>query len=189
MVFHELAHQVVYVKDDTQFNESFAVSVEEAGVRRWIATQGKPELDTQFTRAERLRATFRDLIRNARAELAEAYASNASDEEKRARKAKVFADMREAYELAKAGEPGLAGYDRWFAGGSNKGPNNASIASVALYTGQVPAFRALLAEDDGDLPRFYARIKALATLSKAERDTTLAQAARQAEVAAHTSPR
>jgi len=66
MVFHELAHQVVYVKDDTQFNESFAVTVEEAGVRRWLAAQGRPDLDAQFARAERLRATFRDLGGKAR---------------------------------------------------------------------------------------------------------------------------
>lgn len=187
MVFHELAHQVVYVKDDTQFNESFAVTVEEAGVKRWLAAQGNPDLDAQYERSERLRSTFRDLIRDARTRLTQIYASNASDEGKRAAKAKVFAEMREAYERAKAGQPGLAGYDRWFAGGEGgKGPNNASIASVALYTGQVPAFRALLAGDGGDLPRFYAQVKALAALPKAERDTELAQAARQAELAARS---
>jgi predicted aminopeptidase len=185
MVFHELAHQIVYVKDDTLFNESFAATVEEAGVRRWLAAQGNPELDRQFARAERLRATFRDLTRDARVQLSELYASDASEEQKRIAKAKTFAGMREAYQLAKAGEPGLAGYDRWFAGAGNKGPNNASIASVALYTAQVPAFRAILAAEDGDLPRFYARVRALAAQPKAERDTTLAQAARQAELAAH----
>ena len=32
LIFHELAHQVVYVAGDSQFNESFASAVEEAGV-------------------------------------------------------------------------------------------------------------------------------------------------------------
>jgi len=180
MVFHELAHQVLYVKDDTQFNESFAATVEEEGVRRWLATQGNPQLDAQFTRSERLRHVFRDLITDTRAELAAVYASEASEADKRERKAAAFAGMREGYERAKAGEPGLAGYDRWFAGVAGAGPNNASISSVALYTGQVPAFKELLAEEGNDLGRFYARVKVLAALPKKERDGTLAAAARQA---------
>src|SRR6185436_12671016 len=125
MVFHELAHQVVYVKDDTQFNESFAVAVEEAGVERWLALNGNAQLDTQYSRSGRLRAVFRDLTRDTRANLARIYASDAPDAVKRSEKAAAFASMRAGYELAKAGEPGLAGYDRWFAGAANAGPNNA----------------------------------------------------------------
>ena len=180
MVFHELAHQVLYVKDDTQFNESFAATVEEEGVRRWLATQGNPQLDAQFTRSERLRHVFRDLITDTRAELAAVYASDASEADKRERKAAAFAGMREGYERAKAGEPGLAGYDRWFAGVGGAGPNNASISSVALYTGQVPAFKELLSQEGKDLGKFYSRVKMLAALPKQERDGTLAAAARQA---------
>ena len=37
LVFHELAHQVVFVGGDTTFNESFATAVEREGVRRWLA--------------------------------------------------------------------------------------------------------------------------------------------------------
>ncbi|MFO1324911.1 MAG: aminopeptidase [Burkholderiales bacterium] len=177
MVFHELAHQVVYAKDDTQFNESFAAAVEEEGVARWLRTQNNADLDAQVARNERLRQLFRDLVRDARARLADVYASDAPDAAKRERKAAVFAAMRERYERAKAGEPGLAGFDRWFAGHAGGGPNNASVVSYSLYTGQLPAFRALLAEEDGDLPRFYARVKALAALPRAERDAALARAA------------
>ncbi len=190
MVFHELAHQVAYVKDDTQFNESFAVTVEEAGVRRWLAAQGKPDLDAQFARSERLRVVFRELLTQARTDLAGIYASGASDEDKRARKAQALAAMRESYERSKAGEPGLAGYDRWFAGNAGAGPNNASVASVALYTGQVPAFRAMLAEAGQDLPRFYDRVKVVAALPKPEREVALARAlAGTATAQADTSAR
>ena len=188
MVFHELAHQVVYVKDDTQFNESFAVAVEDEGVRRWLATQDRPDLDAQFARSDRLRVVFRDLVTHARADLAAVYASEATEAEKRERKAQAIARMREGYERAKAGDLGLAGYDRWFAGPNGAGPNNASIASVALYTGQVPAFRALLAAEGRDLPRFYDRVKVLAALPKPERDEALAALAGRAVAAGGRTP-
>jgi len=181
LVFHELAHQIVYVKDDSVFNESFAVAVEEAGVERWLVSEGNPVFNAQFARAQRQRAVFRDLTRDAREQLAAVYGSDASDDAKRAAKAAAFAAMKAAYERAKAGEPGMAGYDRWFAGYGNQGPNNASLVSVALYTAQVPAFRALLAQEGDSLPRFYARVKELAALPKADRDAVLARAAAGAD--------
>ncbi|MCC7327356.1 MAG: aminopeptidase [Burkholderiales bacterium] len=177
MVFHELAHQVVYVKDDTQFNESFAAAVEEVGVRRWLDAQGDAQQAAHHARAQRLRDRFRVLVADARERLAAAYASDAPDPVKRERKAAAFAAMRAGYDEAKVGLPGLAGYERWFAGDDGRGPNNASMVSVALYVGEVPAFRAMLAEEGGDLPRFYARVKALAALPKSERDAALARAA------------
>ncbi len=180
MVFHELAHQVVYVKDDTQFNESFAATVEEAGVMRWLAAQNDPALAAQYARSQRFRVEFRELMGEARAGLSALYAAELPAEEKRRAKAEVFARMKARYEHAKAGEPGLAGYDRWFAGHDGSGPNNASVASVALYTAQVPAFRALLAESRGDFPRFYERVRVLAELPRKERDAALAELAGRA---------
>jgi predicted aminopeptidase len=177
LMFHELAHQVVYVKDDSVFNESFAVAVEEAGMKRWLAAEGNPQLDAQFARAERQRLIFRDLVQATRERLKAVYAGSASDAEKLADKQAAFAVMREAYERARGGNAGMAGYDRWFAGYGNQGPNNASLSSVALYTAQVPAFRALLAEEGDSLPRFYARVKDIAALPKAERNEVLARAA------------
>jgi len=178
LVFHELAHQVVYVKDDTAFNEAFATVVEEEGLKRWLAAQSgtarHAALVAEAARGKRLREGFREWTREARAELAAIYASGADDAEKRARKAAVFEGMRAAYEAAKAGESGLAGYDRWFAGHDGNGPNNASIAAVALYDERAPAFRALLAQSNGDLPAFYERVRELARKQKAERDAILA---------------
>jgi predicted aminopeptidase len=172
----------VYVKDDTVFNESFATAVEEIGAVRWIATQNSPALEAQIARSQRLRAVFRTIVTDARAKLVALYASDASDEDKRAGKVAAFASMRTAYEQAKAGEPGLAGYDRWFA----QEPNNASLAAVALYSDRVPAFRQLFAESDGDLARFYDRVRTLAALPKAERDASLVAAASRARVVAAT---
>ena len=174
LIFHELAHQVVYVKDDTAFNESFAVTVEEEGLKRWLAAQqGRPEAGpfaAYVARGDRLRADFRTLVRRTRERLAALYASNATDADKRAGKAAAFAQMRVDYDALKAGWEGVPAFDRWFAAGTN----NAGIVAVGLYSDRVPQFRALLHAEGGDLPRFYARVKALAELPKPERETVLA---------------
>jgi predicted aminopeptidase len=173
LIFHELAHQVAYAKDDTVFNESFAVAVEEEGIGRWLAAQNDPALTAQFNTSQRYRDGFRTLIRRTRSELVTLYASPASVEEKRAGKAAAFTTMRAAYDALKKEWGGFAAYDGWFA----QGPNNASLAAVGLYTQKVPEFHALLAGDTGDLRRFYAHVKALAALPKGERDSALAAAA------------
>jgi predicted aminopeptidase len=177
LIFHELAHQVVYVRDDTMFNESFATAVEEAGVARWIAAQaGTPahaRLVAGEQRGDRLRELFRRLVRDARVELAAVYASELPPAVKRERKVAVFGAMRAAYEAARAGETGLAAYDRWFAGFDGRGPNNASLVAVALYDEKVPAFRALLAARGGDLAAFYADVRELALRPRAEREALL----------------
>jgi len=170
LIFHELAHQVAYAKDDTVFNESYAVAVEEEGLRRWLAAQRDPELDRQFATGERYRATFRAVVERAREKLAAVYAGAASEEAKRAAKAEAFAEMRDQYAAAKKAWGGFSAYDYWF----SQGPNNASLAAVGLYTERVPQFQALLAAEGGNLPRFYDRVKQLAALPKAERDTALA---------------
>ena len=173
LIFHELSHQLLYVKDDSQFNESFATTVEEVGVARWLAANPNPTFEAQAARNQKLREAFRGIVSNARDHLAAIYGSNASDEEKRKEKVEAFAAMKADYERVKAGEPGLAGYDRWFA----QDPNNASLAAIAIYTDRVPAFRELLRESDNDLPRFYERVRTLAALPKTERDAALTAAA------------
>lgn len=183
LMFHELAHQIVYVKDDSVFNESFATAVEEAGVQRWLKSEGNPTLDAQFVLAQAQRAAFRELVRDTRARLTQVYASDAAEDAKRAEKGAAYAAMKGAYRAARAGAPAMAGYDRWFAGYGNQGPNNASLASVALYTAQVPAFRALLAQEGDNLPKFYARVKEIAAQPREERDAVLAAAAAKSPVA------
>jgi predicted aminopeptidase len=181
LIFHELAHQVVYVKDDTSFNESFATAVEEAGVARWLAAESArrgpaqaAELAAQAARGQRLRAFFRELVAATRDRLAALYASEVSDDEKRAGKAAAFTAMRAEYERWTAASGAAPAFDRWFAAGAN----NAGIVAAGLYADRVPQFASLLAAENGDLPRFYARVKALAELRPAEREATLAASGR-----------
>jgi predicted aminopeptidase len=185
LIFHELAHHVVYVKDDTAFNESFATAVELAGVERWLARRATESERRVFEAYQRQRRDFLALLLEYRGRLADAYAGDAPDEEKRAQKAAILAALHADYERMKAERwGGFAGYDRFFA----SGVNNANLASVAAYTELVPAFHALLAREGGDLPRFYAAAKSLAKLPRAERLAALEQLAPAVAVTPRTSP-
>ena len=185
LVFHELAHQVAYAKDDTVFNESFAVTVEEEGVGRWLAAQNDTVLSTQFAASQRYREGFRALVAHTRSRLTKVYAGDESDAVKRVEKATALASMRADYAALKNQWGGFGAYDNWFA----QGPTNAGLAAVGLYSQKVPDFRALLASVDGDLPRFYAKVKALAELSgKAERNKALAAAVAPVRASASANP-
>ncbi|ODS94739.1 MAG: hypothetical protein ABS56_17400 [Lautropia sp. SCN 69-89] len=174
LVFHELAHQELYLKGDTTFNESFATAVEQAGLERWLAAReaagADPALRTEWQRFAARREQFLALLARHRKALEAVYASDAADDEKRAAKGEIFAALRSDYETLKRQWGGYAGYDRWFA----QPLTNAHLASVATYTAQVPAFRALLAREHGNLPAFYAAARRLAGMPKAEREQALA---------------
>jgi predicted aminopeptidase len=169
LMFHELAHQLLYVKDDTRFNESFAVAVQQAGVERWLAYSGSETERAAYARSQQIRSEFLALLFKYRTILQQYYLQDLPPAQKRLGKARRFADMEAEYLQLKASWGGFGGYDRWFAGR----PNNATLASVALYTDLVPAFNALLEREGGDLPRFYAAVKQLARLPKDERDARL----------------
>ncbi len=170
ILFHELAHQVVHVKDDTVFNESFAATVEEEGVRRWLEREGTPAQRAAYEDTRRRRAEFTALLLKHRARLAAFYERPGTTEEKREGKRRLFAEMNDEYRALRASWGGFAGYDRLFA----RGANNALLASVAAYRELVPAFRALVAENRGDLAAFYAAVRGLARLERPERDARLA---------------
>ena len=169
LVFHELAHQVLYVRDDTVFNESFAVSVEREGVRRWLARSGDAKQREQYERQQRIRAEFSGLIQDYRKQLDALYRSRLAPDAMRERKRAAFTGLEAEYRALRAGWNGYGGYDRWF----EQRPNNAQIASVAIYTQHVPAFEALLKREDGDLTRFYAAVRQLAALPSEEREERL----------------
>jgi predicted aminopeptidase len=169
LIFHELAHQVAYVKDDSVFNESFAVTVEQEGMRRWLERYGTDK-DRQTSRliAER-RGQFVNLIESYRGRLDTLYKSGLPPRDMRIRKQALFGELGADYQKLKASWGGYAGFDRWFA----EKPNNALLASVSIYTRKVPAFQALLAREHGDLEHFYGSVKALAKLGKKERAAAL----------------
>ncbi len=169
LLFHELAHQVAYAKDDTTFNESFAVAVEEEGVRRWLEAAGRGDELAAFRRAQQRRTEFVALIEDARARLARLYAQPLTPQAMREAKRAEYERLVERYAALKAAWGGFAGYDRLFA----EPPNNALLVSISTYTQLVPAFQRLLENAQGDLRAFYARVRALAAEPREARRAAL----------------
>jgi len=168
LIFHELAHQVVYVKGDTTFNESFAVTVQDEGVRRWLESENRDAELAAFRSAEARKKEFVALIEEARARLARLYAEPLPPAAMREAKRAEFARLRDRYAALKVRWDGYSGFD-----GLMREPNNALLSSISAYARLVPAFRRELQAAGGNLGAFYDRVKALARLPKAERDAVL----------------
>ncbi|HET9976712.1 MAG TPA: aminopeptidase [Burkholderiaceae bacterium] len=171
LVFHELAHQVAYAEGDTTFNESFATAVERIGVQRWLAAHGGDEARRQYAALDARREDFRALTTRYRDRLAALYAAAVPDAAKREAKAAAMAELRAEHARLKAERwGGFAGYDAWF-----ERANNASFGMLAAYNERVPAFERLFERAGRDFARFYAEVKRLASLPRAERDATLSR--------------
>ncbi|MEO6016870.1 MAG: aminopeptidase [Polaromonas sp.] len=188
LIFHELAHQVVYAGGDTMFNESFATTVERLGSRRWLDSQSSEAARKQYAAFDRRRKDFRALAFATRRELAAVYGqpdtvnyqqnkpeapvkrtSSATDLiaiEKS--KALVMQRFRDNYARLKESWDGFSGYDPWVARA-----NNASFGAQAAYDELVPGFEALFDREGRDWPRFYEAVRKLAKLPQEERHETL----------------
>jgi predicted aminopeptidase len=169
LLFHELTHQLIYVKGDTTFDESLAETVAAVGVRRWLVATGRGAELASYLEARKRMREFAALLARTRGELESLYAQPVDATKMRARKRAAFEQLMRRYAALKQSWGGYQGYDRLLEGG----PNNALIASFETYTAYVPGFEALLTRSDGDLEKFYAKVRALAALPKAERDREL----------------
>ena len=170
LIFHELAHQVVYAPGDTTFNESFATAVERIGSQRWLEANASAEVRDKQALTEARRHDFHVLVRAWRAKLDAMYRGDLPDADKRIQKAALYAGMRADYEALKRDHwNGYKGYDHWFATA-----NNAALGAQAAYDDQVGAFERLFVVQGSDFDRFYAEVKRIAALPKPERDATMA---------------
>lgn len=168
-LFHELAHQVVYVPGDSEFNEAFATVVEEEGLQRWLASRGRlQDLDAWNDQRQR-NAQFVGLLLQTRERLDALYRSDVPDEQKRDRKQYEFGVLKLQYAQLKDDWNGYRGYDAWF----GRTLNNANLVSAATYYGCVPGLRRVLQSVGSDLPRFYEQARTLAKESKETRQAAV----------------
>jgi predicted aminopeptidase len=169
LIFHELAHQLLYIKDDTVFNESFATAVEQEGLRRWQQAGESSQIYRDYLTGYRRRQQFVQLIMEYRQALEILYESDAATAVKREKKAAIFSELRDEFKRMNTNEMDLSVYAGWI----HQDLNNAKIGSVAEYYTFVPAFQTLLARSDGDLSQFYKVCRQLGQKNKDERDRLL----------------
>ncbi len=170
LIFHELAHQVAYVKDDSEFNESFATAVEKEGLRRWLTKHGDAAQEKNIAESEIRKNQFNQILTETKQKLGWLYQSDLDAATKRLRKKEIFSALLNEYEQKKLSWEGYKGFDRWI----NASSNNAMISAFTIYTQQVPAFSALLSHLENDLPKFYSAVKVIARQEKSERMAKLA---------------
>ena len=165
LIFHELAHQLLYVPGDTLFNESFATTVAVEGVRRWLHARGAAHEYARYLESLERQGDFTQLLARYRESLETVYLSDIGDAEKRREKTRLITELREEYAQLEESWGGVPVYRAWI-----DGPvNNARLNAVSLYHGLVPTLQRLLASEDGDLPAFYRRCRQLAELDTAAR--------------------
>ena len=172
LIFHEMAHQVVYAPDDTMFNESFATAVERLGGQRWLSAYASQIARDDYAALDARRQQFRALTAAARGDLALIYAQNNStariNRAQAAPKNIVMQKFKSDYAQLRQQWGGYAGYDGWVARA-----NNASFGAQAAYDELVPGFEALFEAGGKDWQRFYDAARALAELPKNERHQAL----------------
>jgi predicted aminopeptidase len=169
LIFHELAHQRLYVADDTMFNESFATAVERIGTGLWLEQHGDAATRAAYVEAQQRRQEFRELTTRYRDALGTLYQGSLPDADKLRTKAELLAQLRADYLLLKQQRwGGFGGYDAWFAN-----VNNAMLGVLAAYTALAGDFERLFEQQGRDFERFYVETARIGALPKAQRHATL----------------
>jgi predicted aminopeptidase len=169
LLFHELAHQRIYVQDDSAFNEGFAAAVERIGLARW-----QPAGGAVSALHEQQRRQVLELLKTARKQLDAVYAGNMTAGEMRAAKAAILTTVSEDYRTAAVGWQAAGSGYRPYGRMIMRGLNNASLSAVATYADYAPAFVRIYRECTESISCFYERVEQLADLSAAERIEKLA---------------
>jgi predicted aminopeptidase len=178
LMFHELAHQVLYVPDDTVFNESFATAVERLGGEAWLAQKASAAARADYAAFDARRQQFRALTRATRERLTQIYKSDnpltIASQAQAALKFEAMNNFRAAYATLKQGWGGYSAYDAWVLNA-----NNAAFGAQAAYDDLVPGFEALFVRQGRDWPAFYDAVRLLARRTPQERAQQLKQWAMQ----------
>ncbi len=169
IIFHELAHQKIYVENDTAFNEAFATSVELEGIKAWFRKMDNPEKFKKYLIAKKRDKDFKSLLKFTRKELKVLYESNKTQQQLKAIKEKIFVRLQLSYKKFKIRWNNYSGYDRWMA----QGLNNAHLALVATYNNWLPAFSRLFENANSDYNIYYKEVRRLAELDKLQREKQL----------------
>ena len=171
-LFHELAHQRLYIKNDGLFNEGYASFVEDTGVRAWLEFNQRQDELQKWLELEDVSKDFSSLVGKARTRLAALYLSNETDTVMRRHKAGIFSTLERDYQsLSDENWQGKRYYSSWF-----KEPlNNARLALFNTYEGSFCAFQGLWDKSGGDWQKFHHLAEKKSRLPKKERQSWLKQ--------------
>jgi len=151
VVFHELAHQRLYRKGDSAFNEAFASTIAEEGTRRWLK-ENHPNKVKNYNEFLKKRWQFYNLLIDSRKQLDTAYKVAKTDKEKKKEKRKILEQLTNQYIQLKGSWSGDKRFDRWF---NNSPINNAKLAVIGVYFQKVPEFSVQLKKLNYDFEKFY----------------------------------
>lgn len=166
VMFHELAHQRLYVKGDSAFSEAFAMVVQNAGVRQWLRETGRSGMLPEYEARESRRNEFLQLVRSTREDLRQIYGLGLRDRDSLLRaKALRIERLRADYRKLRRHWNDEPSYDGWFSGEIN----NAKLSLVGTYSSDVPALTTLLVSNRNNLLSFYEDAFRIAALSPEQR--------------------
>ena len=169
LIFHELAHRILYVRDDTEFNESFASTVEQIALEKWLSNKNNPQAFEVYLKYKQNHDDFVVFVLSWKSRLDNMYRSDLSDNEKRAHKEKLYSAMVEDYEVFKDKHNNYKAYDNWM----GDTLNNAKLNTLSTYQARVPAFLALYKHHNDDFKKFVAACIRLSQQKKTIRDQQL----------------
>lgn len=169
LIFHELAHQRLYVDGDSTFNESYAMAVQQAGIEALLSQRGETERLPRYRQYLQNRRKVIELIAQARQDLQQLYVENTGTDNLRELKAARMSQLKTDYLALHQKFKVNDGFSRWF----EKDLNNAQLVSVATYHSLVPAFRNLLASTGKDFPSFYQIAEQIGDMETTDRETCL----------------
>ncbi len=155
VIFHELAHQKIYHKGETEFNESFATAVAQEGVRRWYRQQRQDDNYQAYLKQKTRQNEFNHLMATTRQKLEQLYRSKIAAQEMVLEKQRLFSELQTHYQQLKQTWGGYSGYDEWM----GQKLNNAHLAMIATYHRRVPEFLAMIDSVRGNMSHFYQMVE------------------------------
>jgi predicted aminopeptidase len=165
LIFHELAHQQLYIKDDSEFNEAFADAVASIGLDYWLEARSTHEMKVKYDRKLAREDEFNTLVLSYQHQLQELYDSPVPEAEKRALKSDIFRELQVSYQVRRAGWGGYDAYDNWF----KDNLNNAKVAAVSTYRNLVPLFLLAYKSSEEDIEKFFNRARDIGLCDKDRR--------------------
>lgn len=140
LIIHELAHQKFYKSGDSRYSEGFAVTVERAGVLRWLWSLGREDQMEQAIRGWEESDKVVDRMLKARSDLNAVYHRNQDSTFMSKQKDSILYDLERNLNI------------------KNKRLNNAFLVPIITYHSLIPYFQGILDSCGGDFRKFYEKV-------------------------------